>query len=169
MTTRDDLLAEFNREMESTRKHLAAVPDGKFDWKPHPKSFSLGALASHLAEIPLWMTMTLEKDELDLAPAGGPPYKPNVATTKKELLEIFDRNVPPARAALEKLQPENLPKPWSLLMTGKVMMTMPRAAVLRNFILNHNVHHRAQLGLYLRMNEVAVPESYGPTADSPKK
>lgn len=165
MAFRDALLPEFDHEMANTRKHLERVPDGKFDWKPHAKSFSLGHLATHLAEIPHWTALTIDKDELDLAPVGAPPYKPTVARTQQEVLATFDKNVAAARAAIAKAEDAHLLKPWSLLMGGKNLMTMPRIAVLRSFILSHTIHHRAQLGMYLRLNDIAVPSTYGPSAD----
>jgi uncharacterized damage-inducible protein DinB len=165
MAIRDAMLPEFDHERALTRKHLERVPDGKFDWKPHAKSFTFGVLATHLAEIPHWTALTIDKDELDLAPPGAPPYKPTVAKTQKELLAIFDKNSVEARAAIAKAEDAHLMKPWSLLMGGKNIMTVPRAAVLRSFILSHTIHHRAQLGVYLRLNDIAVPSTYGPSAD----
>jgi uncharacterized damage-inducible protein DinB len=144
---------------------LERIPEN-FDWKPHPKSMALGRLAQHLAEIPHWTTETLSKDELDLAPPGAPAHQPPPAMTKKsEILETFDKNVAEAKAALAAANDDQLMKPWSLKMGGKTILTMPRVAVVRNFVLNHNVHHRAQLGVYLRLNDVAVPSIYGPSAD----
>jgi uncharacterized damage-inducible protein DinB len=158
------LLQELNMEMANTRKTLERVP-AKFDWKPHEKSMSMGRLAIHLAEIPMWAEMTITQDEIDVAPGGQPAFQSPKLGTTKEVLEMFDKNLASARAALQAMKDEDLMKPWSLKAGGKVMMTMPKAAVLRGFVLNHNVHHRAQMGVYLRLNDIAVPSIYGPSAD----
>jgi uncharacterized damage-inducible protein DinB len=158
------LLQELEMEMVNTRKTLERVPE-KMDWTPHTKSMTMGRLAQHLAEIPDWVAKTIELDELDLAPVGAPPYNPQPAKTPQEALALFDRNLAAARASLSGTSDAHLMKPWSLLMGGKTMMTMPRAVVLRNFVLNHNVHHRAQMGVYLRLNDIPVPSVYGPSAD----
>ena len=159
------LLQELEFEAPSTRKTLERIPE-KFDWKPHAKSMSVGRLAQHLAEIPHWTVESISKDELDLAPPGGPPHAPPPPmTTRSQILELFDKNLADAKAALEGASDEHLLKPWSLKMGGKTVLTMPRAAVVRNFVMNHTVHHRAQLGVYLRLNDVPVPSVYGPSAD----
>lgn len=158
------LLQELELEAPNTRKTLERIPD-KFDWKPHPKSMALGRLAQHLAEIPHWAVESISKDELDLAPAGGPAQPPPAMTSRAQILEAFDKNVSEAKAALSGTNDEHLMKPWSLKMGGKTILTMPRVAVVRNFVMNHNVHHRAQLGVYLRLNEIPVPSVYGPSAD----
>ena len=160
-------LQEMEMEMANTRKTLERVP-AKMDWTPHPKSMTMGRLAQHLAEIPDWVSKTIDVDELDLAPVGAPPYNPQVAKSPKEALDIFDRNLSAAKASLASTNDAHLMKPWSLKMGGKTLMTMPRAVVIRNFVLNHNVHHRAQMGVYLRLNDVPVPSVYGPSADEGK-
>ncbi|HLI86660.1 MAG TPA: DinB family protein [Bryobacteraceae bacterium] len=165
MTISQSLLPEFDSEMASTRKTLERVPDGKFDWKPHPKSSALGPLANHLATLVGWTNHTIGKDSFDLAPPGGQNQRPAQANNRAELLSAFDAGVAKARAALAGASDEHLMKPWSLLHSGKVLMTMPRTAVIRNFVLNHMVHHRAQLGVYLRLNDIPVPSIYGPSAD----
>jgi uncharacterized damage-inducible protein DinB len=104
-------------------------------------------------------------NKLDLAPPGAPPYQPHVATSRAQLMETFDKNVAAARAAIAGTNDDHLLRPWSLKMGGKTILTLPRVAVLRNFVLNHNVHHRAQMGGYLRLNDIAVPSLYGPSAD----
>jgi len=161
----DGLLPEFDHEMANTRKTLERVPDAKFDWKPHTKSFPMGKLASHLANIPSWVGTTIEHDSMDVAGPDGKGFQTPQATSSRELLEFFDKNVKAARAALAKAKDDQLMKPWSLLNGGKAIFTMPRIAVLRSFIMNHNIHHRAQLGVYLRLNDVPVPAIYGPSAD----
>ncbi len=168
MAIKDMLLPEFDQEMAGARKTLERVPEDRPDYKPHPKSMTLGRLAGHLAELPLWAVMTLKHDELDMAPAGAPPLQPGVMTTRAKLLEEFDKNVAEARKALEATSDEQFMRPWSLLRSGQKLMTMPKLAVMRNFVLNHVIHHRAQLGVYLRLNDVAVPSIYGPSADEGK-
>ena len=159
------LLPELDHEMAGTRKTLERVPDDKLAWKPHEKSFSMGELATHLAEMPSWASVTLDQDSFDVNPPGGSTYQRPKLGSRKEILELFDKNLVAAREALRKATDEQLMKPWSLLNGGKVTMTMPRLAVFRSFIMSHNIHHRAQLGVYLRLNNVAVPALYGPSAD----
>src|SRR5262245_20936607 len=158
------LLQELEMEMPATRKTLERIPE-KFDWTPHQKSMTLGRLAQHLSELPDWAVKAITLDELDLAPPGVQPPQPQVAKSRAQVLENFDKNVAGAKAALAGTNDEHMMKPWSLKMGGKTILTMPRVAVLRNFVLNHSVHHRAQLGVYLRLNDIAVPSVYGPSAD----
>lgn len=165
MALSEALLPEFDQEMAGTRKSLERVPDDKFDWKPHAKSMSLRQLTTHLALFPSWMIDTLEKTEFDYAPVGGEPYKPPAVNSAKDLLEIFDRDVPKAREALKAASDAQLMATWSLLAGGKTIFAMPRIAVLRGMVMNHLIHHRAQLGVYLRLNDVPVPALYGPSAD----
>jgi uncharacterized damage-inducible protein DinB len=160
----DALLPEFDHEMTTTRKALERVPEDRFEWKPHARSFSLGALATHLANIPTWGTETLTKSEIDL-PAVQQPA--NVLPSKTELIAAFDRNVAAARAAMTGKTDAELLAIWSLKRGGKTLFSMPKTAVLRSFVLSHIIHHRAQLGVYLRLLEVPVPATYGPTADEP--
>ena len=159
------ILPEFEHEMANTRKTLERVPEDKFDWKPHEKSMTLGGLATHLANIPSWTKNTFEADELDVAPPGAPPYRLEQAKSRAEVLEAFDKNVADARAALEAATDENWQGKWSLLMTGKTIFTLPRPAVWRGFIMSHSIHHRAQLGVFLRLLDIPVPSDYGPSAD----
>jgi uncharacterized damage-inducible protein DinB len=159
------LLPEFDQEMANTRKTLERVPDGKFSWKPHEKSSGMGPLAGHLANIPSWLTFTIKEDSLDLAPGGKQMEPPPVPKNNKELLAAFDKNVKEGRAALAAVSDAELMKPWSLLNRGKTLMTLPKVAVVRSFVMNHLIHHRAQLGVYLRLNNVPVPAIYGPSAD----
>ncbi|MCI0407744.1 MAG: DinB family protein [Acidobacteria bacterium] len=159
------LLPEFDQEMANTRRTLERVPEGKLGWKPHEKSMTMGRLAVHLAEIPGWTIPTIEEDSLDMAPPGGAPYQSPQANSRKEILTIFDKNVAAARAAIAGADDGRLKKPWSLLNGGKTVLTLPRIGVLRSFILSHSIHHRAQLGVYLRLNNVPVPAIYGPSAD----
>ena len=159
------LLPEFDMEMAKTRTTLERVPEDKFAWKPHDKSMTMGRLAGHLAEMPGWASFTVDLESLDVAPPGAPPYEPPKLESRKDILDLFDKNVASARAAIGKASDENLGKPWTLLSGGKTIFTMPRVAVLRSMILNHTIHHRAQLGVYLRLNNVPVPATYGPSAD----
>lgn len=165
MAISEALLPEFDQEMANTRKTLERVPDDKFGWKPHAKSGTMGWLATHLATLPNWTTTTIEQDSLDLAPPGGSPPPNPAAKDRKELLERFDKSVAAARAAIAKANDAQLMQPWSLLRGGKKIFALPKAAVLRSFVLNHMIHHRAQLGVYLRLNDVPVPSIYGPSAD----
>jgi len=159
------MLPEFDQEMANTRKTLSRVPDGKFDWKPHAKSMPMGQLSVHLALFPSWMSDTLSKTSFDYAPVDGPAYEaPDIKTTQ-QLLEAFDSGVAEARKGLEKATDAELMQNWSLLEGGKTIFTMPRIAVLRGMVMNHMIHHRAQLGVYLRLNDVPVPGLYGPSAD----
>lgn len=165
MSLSKSLLPEFDQEMANTRKTLERVPEDKFDWKPHEKSFSMGHLASHIATLPSWAVMTINQDSIDIAPAGEPPLVGPEAKTPEELLGIFDSNVTAARAAIAGASDEQLFKPWTLLSGGNTVLTLPKIAVLRGFVMNHGIHHRAQLGVYLRLNDVPVPSIYGPSAD----
>ena len=165
MALNQALLPEFDHEMANTRKALERVPEDKLTWKPHEKSMTMGRLASHLAELPGWAVNTIEQDSLDIAPQGVPAMQALNAGTRKEILDAFDRNIIVGRAAIAHASDEHLLKPWSLLSGGKTVLSMPRIAVLRSFVLSHNVHHRAQLGVYLRLNNVPVPSTYGPSAD----
>jgi uncharacterized damage-inducible protein DinB len=165
MTIKDALLPEFDQEMANTRKTLERVPEDKFSWKPHPKSFSMISLATHIATMTGWAADTINKDSFDISPPGAPPYKEELAASTKQLLEKFDKSVASARAAIAGASDEVFLKPWSLMAAGKTLFTMPRIACVRTFVMNHVIHHRAQLGVYLRLNDVPVPAIYGPSAD----
>jgi uncharacterized damage-inducible protein DinB len=165
MRISDALLPEFDMESATTRKVLERCPEEKFGWRPHPKSWTMGELATHIANMPSWMSETLNKTELDYAPVGAEPYKEEPIATSKELLERYDKNIAAAREALSNAENDQFMANWSLLAGGQPVFTMPRVAVIRSFVLNHNVHHRAQLGVYLRLNDIPVPQMYGPTAD----
>ena len=165
MALNEALLPEFDQEMANTRKSLERVPDDKFDWKPHAKSMTVRQLAVHLALFPSWMAETLEKASFDYAPVGAAPYKPPAVNSRKELLEIFDRDVAKAREGLKGASDAQLMETWTLLAGGKTIFSMPRIAVLRSMVMNHMIHHRAQLGVYLRLNDLPVPALYGPSAD----
>ena len=157
----DALLPEFDREMTITRKLLERVPDDRFEWKPHPKSMTLGQLAQHVATIPMWGSATITKPEIDL---GGGNQLPAMKS-RADLLASFDRNVAETRAALDGRTDGEFMVPWTLKSSGATIFTMPKAAVWRGFVMNHLIHHRAQLSVYLRMNDVPIPSMYGPSAD----
>jgi uncharacterized damage-inducible protein DinB len=165
MKLNEMLLPEFDQEMANTRKSLERIPEDKLGWKPHEKSGTLAWLAGHLANIPLWAKLTINQDSFDMAPPGAPPYKPEMPASRRAVLDMFDKNVGEARAALAGAADEHLIKPWSLLSGGNAVLTLPRLTVLRSFVMNHIIHHRAQLGVYLRLNDVPVPSIYGPSAD----
>jgi uncharacterized damage-inducible protein DinB len=166
MALNEILLLDFDHEMTNTRKTLERVPVGKPDWKPHEKSMPLGRLANHVADLPSWVIFTIEKDSLDIAPPGAPPYQPPPPpTSRQELLERFDKHVTAARAAIAGASDAHLQKTWTLLFGGKTVFSLPRTTVLRTTVMNHMIHHRAQLGVYLRLNEIPVPALYGPSAD----
>jgi len=158
-------LSEFDNEMNTARKTLERIPEDKLSWKPHEKSMQLDRLAGHVAELAGWPVPTIEQDSLDFRPPGQPPFQPTFATSRKQVLEIFDKNCEQSRRAISQASDEHLMKNWSLLNGGQTLMTMPRFAVLRSFCLNHMIHHRAQLGVYLRLNNIPVPSVYGPSAD----
>ena len=168
MAIRDSILPEFDHEVANTRKVLERVPEGKADFKPHPKSMALDRLAGHVAELPGWAKETMLQDSIDVNPPGNPPPAQNAAlkmTSRKQLLEEFDKRVAAGRAAIAGASDETFMKPWSLIAGGKTIFTLPKIAVLRGFVMNHMIHHRAQLGVYLRLNDVPVPSIYGPSAD----
>jgi uncharacterized damage-inducible protein DinB len=157
----DALLPEFDHEMTITRKMLERVPDDRFGWKPHAKSYAAGQLAQHLASIPWWGKMTLREDGIDLAEFPPPAPLPAIA----DVLALFDTNMSSARTALVGKSDAELKAQWSLKREGHVIFTMPKHAVWRSFVISHTIHHRAQLGVYLRLLDIPVPSTYGPSAD----
>ncbi len=162
MPLNESFINELNFEKLSTRKILERVPMDKADWKPHEKSMPLGRLASHVAEIPDWITHTLTKDELNF---NTGEWEPVVFKTSKEMLDYFDKNVELALKALSETSDEKMHTNWALKMDGNVLFEMPKIQVLRTWAFNHLVHHRAQLSVYLRLNNISVPGVYGPSAD----
>ena len=159
------LLPEFDHEMANTRKTLERLPEDKLTWKPHEKSMTIGELAAHLATISSWTIPTIHEDALDIAPAGEPLYQPSPAHSRTGVLDMFDTNVQAARAAVAETMDKHLLQPWTLLFGGQAVFTLPRITVLRSMIMNHSIHHRAQLGVYFRLNDIPVPAIYGPSAD----
>lgn len=164
LTIRDALLREFDVELPFTRRSLERVPVDKFDWKPHEKSMTLGWLATFLALVPTWGVMAIEKDEFDPTAASG-GKRPSLPTSSSELLGMFDRNYAAFRTALAGTSDAHLQTRWTLRSRGDVWFTETRWLVLREYILNHIVHHRAQLGVYLRLQGIAVPAIYNDSAD----
>jgi uncharacterized damage-inducible protein DinB len=159
------ILPEFDQEMASTRKVLERVPEDKLEWKCHPKSNTIGWNANHIAEMAGWVAGTLEHAEFDVAPAGGPEYKSPSFKTRAEILACFDKNVAAARAAISKVSDDDMAAVWTLKHAGNTIFAMPRTAAIRGFVLNHIIHHRAILTVYLRMNDIPVPGLYGPSGD----
>jgi len=165
MALNETILPEFEHEMVNTRKTLERVPEDRFEWQPHRKSWTMQGLATHLSNLPSWTLHALNEDSIDIAPVDGEPPKMTPAKSNKELLATFDKNVSAAREAIAQASDEDLLRPWTLLSGGKSLFTIPKMAVIRNFVMNHTIHHRAQLGVYLRLNDIAVPAVYGPSAD----
>lgn len=149
--------------MGLTRKALERVPDGQFDWKPHPTSVTLGRLAEHLTEMPMWATRAIDQSELEASTQRPPGYQP--PSTRAAVLAQFDASYRAARQHLVNKTDAEFNAPWTLTNGGKEVFTAPKAMVMRNFVLNHMIHHRAQLTVYFRMLGVPVPSIYGPSGD----
>jgi uncharacterized damage-inducible protein DinB len=165
MSINQALLPEYDQEIAKTRTVLERVPAERFDWKPHEKSFSFMELSNHLARLPEWGAETIKTESLDLAPDGGEYVPPPPKESPEGVLELFDETTAAFRAALAGADDQALMQPWTLYSGGEELFTMPRIAVLRGMILNHIIHHRGQLTVYLRLNDVPVPAVYGPSAD----
>ena len=155
---------QLDREVERSRKALEQVPEGKYDWKPHEKSMIFGYLADMVATIPLWITMEIERDELDVAPAEGKGMKPAPKETSEALVKALDEAAAGARAALEKTTDEHLRTNWKLLARGQAVVEEQRYVMIQDTI-NHWAHHRGQMTVYLRLMGQKVPALYGPSAD----
>jgi uncharacterized damage-inducible protein DinB len=158
----DSLITEFDHEAQTTRKHLERLPENKLDWRPHEKSFTAGGLASHITEMVGWSDAILNQDGLDFDPAT---YKPYLAKSVAELLKTFDDNVAKGKQALAGVTEDTLSQPFSFKIMGRVQFERPKAAVFRDVALSHIIHHRGQFSVYLRLLNVPVPGSYGPSAD----
>ena len=165
MAIRDALLPELEQELATTRTLLASVPEAKTSFRPHPKSWTLGELALHVANVLTWLPATLESTELDLDPPGGPRFVSPKFESSAATLRAFDANARAAKAALAEATDAQLGVPWTLKKHGQAMFTLPRAACVRSFVMNHLIHHRGQLTVYLRLVDVPLPPVYGPTAD----
>lgn len=165
MSYAESVLPEFDQEMANTRKVLERLPDDKLDWQAHRKSHTIGWNANHLVDMVNWIVVVLAMPSLDIAPVGGERYQVPSLASRREIIEHFDRNVKAARAALAAAKDEQMSETWTLLKAGAPMMTMPRKMVVRSFVLNHIIHHRAHLCVYLRLNDIPVPGMYGPSGD----
>lgn len=165
MTIAESILPEFEIEMAGTRKALERIPDDKLDWKAHPKSNTIGWVGAHLAEIPGYVKGTLTQDAWDINPVGGEPYQTPKHNSRQEILDEFDANVTAAIQQIQQTPDEEFGKPWSLLSGGTPLITMPKLGVIRTWVLNHTIHHRAYLCSYLRLNDIPVPGLYGPSGD----
>ena len=162
MTRIDVLLAEFTHEAATARKHLERLPAEQFEWRPHAKSFTAGQLASHIVDCIRWVEPVFAADELDM---DSDAYKPCDAKSVTAVLATFDGDVAKARQAMASAADADAAQPWRLKMRGKIWFEKPREAVFRDMTLSHLVHHRGQFSVYLRLLDVPVPGSYGPTAD----
>ena len=161
----DSLVSEFDQEMKSTRRLFERIPEGDASWKPHEKSMSLGQLSMHLANLPTWASMALSHTEFDMHPPGGervttPPFK-----SREDVLAFFGQNVAKARETMVSTSDEEMMNSWTLKNRGEAVFSLPKIAVLRSFVLNHMIHHRGQLTVYLRLRDVPLPGIYGPSAD----
>ena len=165
MTIAESIIPELDVEMAGTRRCLERIPDDKFDWKAHEKSNSIRWVACHLAEIPGWVEGTLMQDSWDINPPDAEPYQSPTFDTTQEILDLFDSNVSTAREKIAETPDEEFFKSWSLLSAGETLITMPKLGVIRTWVLNHTIHHRAHLCVYLRMNDLPVPALYGPSGD----
>jgi hypothetical protein len=161
-------LPELDQELANTRKTLERIPDNKWGWKAHEKSSTLGWMAGHLANLAGWGAMTIQTDKLDVRPAGGPSFKLPAPATCEEALALFDQNAADFRKEVEGVSDAVMMQPWTLEAAGQTIFTMPKIAVLRGMIMNHIIHHRGQLTVYLRLNDIPVPALYGPSADEGK-
>tara|TARA_R110002095_G_scaffold115506_4_gene100785 strand:- start:2968 stop:3474 length:507 start_codon:yes stop_codon:yes gene_type:complete len=168
MTIAETFLPEFDMEMAGTRKVFERIPDDKLDWKAHPKSNTIRWVASHLVEIAAWSEGILTQDAWDINPVGGEPYKSVQLKSQQEILEQFDANVATARECIAATPDEEFHKSWSLLSAGHPLITMSRQGMIRTWVLNHSIHHRAHLCVYLRLNDIPVPGLYGPSGDEPE-
>ena len=160
----DALLPEYDHEMGVTRRLLERVPEEAFAWKPHDRSMTLGGLVTHLANVPTWTGAITERLEFDIGTLP-PDASPTVPATRAELLERFDENVADARARIAAKSDAELLALWTFKKGGQIVFVMPRISALRSFLMNHSIHHRGQLSVYLRLQNVPLPSIYGPTAD----
>ena len=168
MSIQEALLPKFDQETQKTRTLLEVVPEDKFAWSPHEKSMTLGRLASHLPALLGWSEAVLNQDEFDVAPVDSDePQSPTTFETKAEILEAFDKNASKTHDLIASKTDAEMMAPWSLKSGGKELFTAPKVGVAEVFLLHHLIHHRGQLSVYLRLCDVPVPQTYGPTADYP--
>jgi uncharacterized damage-inducible protein DinB len=158
-------LGQLNREAEASRKAIERVPEGRNDWKPHERSMPLGLLAALVANMPGWVTLMIETDELNLDDPANEKFRTKPVATRAELLKLLDESVSKSRRALEQTTEEHLKKSWRFIAGGKVLNDQPRYEMLTDSVFSHLAHHRGQLTVYLRLNEASVPAIYGPSAD----
>ncbi len=168
MPIAQSLLPEFDQEMAATRKVLERVPEDRFEWAPHEKSMTLRQLATHVANLVGWTQLTLEQSEFDVAPPGGEAFTLPVLDSVSELLAMFDRNSTSARKAIAGTGDDVFMQSWTLKKGGEAVFSAPKGGVLRRFVMNHLIHHRGQLTVYLRLLGVSVPQTIGNTADEPE-
>jgi uncharacterized damage-inducible protein DinB len=161
----EHLLPEVEHEFSMTRKMLERIPEDKLSWKPHEKSMSLGRLAGHVAEMADWMAHTLTLDTFDISPKADGSYEAHTVTSRQDTLDKFDAWLARGLEALKRTSDEDFAKTWSLTSQGHTILSMPRGAIFRTLIMNHMLHHRGQLSVYFRLNDVSVPGMYGPSAD----
>lgn len=161
------LVQQFDFIIEKTRLHLASIPDDRLDWKPHEKSYSIGELGSHIANLPQWVMATIGMDEFDISPVDGPPPPQPQYGSSAQIVAALDENAGAAREMIAATSDEGLMRTWTMLVAGEEKFSLPKIAVLRTFVLDHLIHHRAQLTVYLRMLDVPVQQTFGPTADFP--
>ncbi|HJR59598.1 MAG TPA: DinB family protein [Vicinamibacterales bacterium] len=164
MSLAQSLLPEYDHELATTRRLLERVPEAEFGWKPHAKSMSLGQLAGHIANMPFWLSATMNAAFYDLT-AGDKEATLEPPVSREELVRAFDEKVRTARASLAKATDAEMMAPWALRHGGHEIFSMPRVAVVRSFVMNHLIHHRGQLSVYLRLKDVPLPPIYGPSAD----
>jgi len=156
----DSILMEIDQEAQTTKRVLDRIPEDKLAWKPHPKAFSLGQLALHIASVPGSVAAAAVPDSME-----APNFSQPEAKSRKEVLDTFSKSLESAKDALKKMDDARLMSVWSLTKNGKVLMSVPRIGFIRSILMNHNYHHRGQLSVYLRMLDVPVPSIYGPSAD----
>jgi uncharacterized damage-inducible protein DinB len=165
MELKELFLAQLEREATASRKVVGRVPEGRNDWKPHEKSMPLGYLAALVATMPGWVTLVIERDELNLDDPASEEFKTKAVATKAELLKVLEEGEDKARKALEGTTEEHLMKPWRFVSGGEVRNEQARYVMLTDSVFGHLAHHRGQLTVYLRLNEASVPAIYGPSAD----
>ena len=165
MALSESLLPEFDRIMANTRLSLERIPADKLNWRPHEKSMTFIGLATHMANMLSWTLFVINQENFDVVPPGSPPPRFDPLPSLQAVLDTFDKNAAGAREAIAAAADEHLLADWSLLAGGKTIFCLPRIAVLRNMVLNHTIHHRGQLGVFLRLNDVSLPPIYGPSAD----
>lgn len=161
----DRILPEFDQEMATTRRLLERLPDDLLDWRPHPKSNTIGWNANHLADLPAWVENALTEPMFDINPPEGPTYAIPSLDSRDEILAMFDKNVAQARSAIVQFDERKIDEMWHFCDNGKVLFSMPRGTVLRTFVISHIIHHRAIMTVYYRLNDIPVPAIYGPSGD----